>query len=127
YTPSINFTGGTDPASVDFAAMLHANNFEAGYIARWIYSDKDRSCNIQPKSRMFAGVQYVKVWLNSQAVFEGRLRKAPVTQIKLKKGWNTLVCRSSHHNWQWQLALPITGIDGDDLADLRYSIVPKNY
>ncbi|MFG0250053.1 MAG: GDSL-type esterase/lipase family protein, partial [Phycisphaeraceae bacterium JB051] len=26
YTPSINFTGGTNPASVDFAAMLHANN-----------------------------------------------------------------------------------------------------
>jgi lysophospholipase L1-like esterase len=125
YSPSINFTGGEDPSSVDFAAMLHANNFEAGYIARWIYSDKDRVCNIQPMSRMFAGIQYVKIYVNGKAAFEGRLRKAPATPIKLNKGWNTLVCRSSHHNWQWQLSLPITGNDGDDLSDLRYSIVPK--
>lgn len=125
YSPSVNFTGGDDPDSVDFAALLHADNYEAGYLARWIYSDKERTCTLQPRTRMFAGYMYLNIYLNGKTVYEGRLRKAPSTEITLKKGWNTLACRSSHHNWQWQLSLPITGQEGDDLSDLRYSIVPK--
>ena len=125
YSPSVNFTGKDDPDSVDFAAVTHAGNWEAGYLARWIYSDKDRTCMIQPKTRMFAGYMFLNIWVNGKTVYEGRLRKAPTTTIQLQKGWNALVCRSSHHNWQWQLSLPITGQDGDDLSDLRYSIVSK--
>lgn len=124
YYPSVNFTGKDDPDSVDFAALYHSDNFEAGYLARWIYSDKDRTCSITPKTRMFAGYMYLNIWVNGKTVYNGRLRKAPATDIQLKKGWNTLVCRSSHHNWQWQLSLPITGQDVDNLSDLRYSIVP---
>ena len=125
YHPSVNFTGKDDPDSVDFSAIIHATNFEAGYITRWIYSDKQRTCTLTPKTRMFAGYMYLNIWVNGKTVYTGRLRKAPVTEIQLQKGWNTLVCRSSHHNWQWQLTLPINGQNGDDLSDLRYSIVQK--
>ncbi len=38
--PGIDYTGRDVPGSVDFSAISHAENFEGGYAARWIYSPR---------------------------------------------------------------------------------------
>jgi lysophospholipase L1-like esterase len=126
YYPSVNFTGGDDPSSVDFSALTHADNFEGGYAARWVHSDKDRTCIFEPKNRMFAGVFYLTAWVNAKQVYAAKPKRGDNVEIQLKQGWNTLVYKINHHNWQWQVNLPITGKDGDDLSDLRYSITPQH-
>ena len=48
-----------------------------------------------------------------------------VGQAALKKGWNCLLVRNDHLQWQRQFACALLPVEGDTLDDLRYSIVPR--
>lgn len=128
YFATVDYTGGANPDSVDFAAVTHARNFEAGYGARWIYSQHDRPVNIELSTQTFASTLYMGVWLDGKSVYSGLLtgepgkRKTVATQ--LHTGWNALVFALNHTAWQMQCTVHLAGADGDSLDDLRYSITP---
>ncbi len=128
YHSSVNFTGGQAPGSVDFAAVTHAPNFEGGYAARWIYSERERPVKLALSVQAFAGNTHLGVRLNGALLYDDKLtsepRKQKTVEGRLKKGWNTLVCTSSHMQWQWQHSVDLQGMEGDALEDLRYSAAP---
>ena len=127
--PSVDYTGGDAPGSVDFAAVTHARNFEAGYGARWIRSDRERTVNLALSTQAFAGTNHLTVYLNGREVYSGLLTGEPkhskTVETRLERGWNALAFRSNHVTWQWQCSVDITPVSEDSLDDLRYSIVPK--
>lgn len=129
YIATVDFTGGANPDSVDFAAVTHARNFEAGYGARWIHSDLDRPVNVELSTQTFAGTMQLGVWLNGASVYSSLLTGEPgkkkTVPAQLHAGWNTLVFSLNHTAWQMQCTVHLTGIDGDSLDDLRYSITPQ--
>lgn len=128
YFASVNFTGGNAPGSVDFAAVTHAKTFEGGCAARWIYSARERPVNIDLSVQAFAGNMHLNVSINGAAVYSGVLtaeaKKRKTVEARLRRGWNALVCDTSHMQWQWQFTADLQGLNGDSLEDLRYSAIP---
>lgn len=128
YFATVDYTGGANPDSVDFAAITHARNFEAGYGARWIQSDRDRAVNVELSTQAFAGTMQLGVWLNGASIYSGLLTGEPskkkTVPAQLHPGWNTLVFSLNHTAWQMQCTVHLAGVDGDSLDDLRYSITP---
>jgi len=125
YFPSVNFTGLDDPASVDFTAISITSNFEGGYGARWIHSDRARDVQLKLDSKIFAGSMYLTVWLNGEAVYKGLLTaetpRPKIVPAKLRQGSNALVFKANHVQWQSQVMVGVASVEGDSLADLRYS------
>jgi len=128
YQASINFTGGANPDSVDFAAVTHARPFEAGYGARWIHSDHDRPVSVELSTQAFAGTPYLEVWFNGQPLYSGLIASEPgkkkTVSAQLHTGWNSLAFALNHVTWQMQCTVHLAGADADSLDDLRYSINP---
>jgi hypothetical protein len=128
YYPSVNYTGLDATGSVDFAAIVHAQNFEAGYAVRWIYSPRECPTRLTLGTRTFAGALYLTVFLNGEDVYRGQLTDEPRKQkqldARLREGWSALVIKANHCTWQWQFSADLAGADGQSLADLRYSAVP---
>jgi len=118
---SVDYTGGDHPDSVDFAAITHAATFEAGYAVRQIRSERQREVMLEIGSRRFAGECHLTVWLNGELLYNDRTAKTEVP-ARLVEGQNTLVFKASHRTWQWQVSVGVRGVDGDSLADLRYSL-----
>ena len=73
YFPSVNFTGGANSDSVDFYALTHPRKFEAGYAARWIYSDHDRTVKVNLETKAFACTMHLIVSLNGNDIYNGML------------------------------------------------------
>jgi hypothetical protein len=129
YYPSIDYTGPDAPGSVDFAAIAHAQNFEAGYAARWIQSSRARPIRLLLGTRAFAGALYLTVILNGEEIYRGQLtdepRKQKLVDARLREGWNALVIKANHCTWQWQFSTDVQPVGDESLDDLRYSIVPQ--
>lgn len=126
YFSSVNFTGLDNPGSVDFNAVTHPATFEAGYGARWIYSERDRPVRLQIGASMFAGAVHLIVWLNGKDIYCDKLGVKTI-DTELKKGWNSMVFKSNHRTWQWQQSIALAGVGDDSLADLRYSVKPPEH
>lgn len=126
--PSLNFTGGADPESVDFWAVSFGKVFEAGYGARWIQSERDRPVTLVLGSKVFAGSLGLTVWLNGEQVYAGTITGEPGKKVSvpanLRQGTNTLVFKCNHLTWLWQASVGLKGSESDDLADLRFSAEP---
>ena len=128
HTPSVNYTGGDDPASIDPFAVCYGNTFDALYAARWVYSAKARPVNLRLTTSVFAGTIGLNVWVNGQNRYAGCLTSEPartvVAAADLHEGWNRLLIKGDHLNWQWQFACALEGQGDDALDDLRYLAVP---
>lgn len=130
YRASVNFTGGADPASIDFTAASFGATHEAGYALRWIHSEKDRAVRLRLSSQTFAGTIGVTSWLNGTELYAKAITEEPKHQIeittRLQRGWNCLAIKCNHLTWQWQLSASIEPLEGDSLGDLRYTTEPPN-
>ena len=124
YIASMNYPGGDDPGSIDLSAIYYFGVFDVAYGARWIYSPTDRSVPLAFDSHTFAGDYYLSLWLNGQSVRESSDRKGKA-ELKLRKGWNAVVFKSNHLEWQWQFDIKMVETPGNDLSDLRFSTVPR--
>jgi lysophospholipase L1-like esterase len=128
YFATIDNFGGPSPLVADFYGVTNARAFETGYGARWVYSDRDRPIRLElfapPKVK---GI-YLFVWLNGKKEYSGQVDDATGGRVSikttLKKGWNPLafhLCR-----WQsYEVGIELLPVGEDNLADLRYSSVPK--
>lgn len=126
YVASVNYTGGNDPGSVDFAAVGWFGVFDVAYGVRWINSPSERTVPVEIGANTFAGDRAVAIWINGKNVWAS-MENSGKTEITLHKGWNPLVFKSNHLEWQWQWQFQIRLLPTaeDDLSDLRFSIVPK--
>ena len=125
YHPSVNFTGGADPASIDFTAASFGATHEVGYALRWIHSGKARPVRLKLSTQTFAGTIALTTWLNGTELYAKAINEEPKHRIdiptQLKQGWNCLALKCNHLNWQWQVSAALEGVDGSGLSDLRYS------
>ena len=69
----------------------------------------------------FAGESHLTVWLNGTPVYQDKLKRVEVP-VKLLAGWNTLVLKSAHVTWQWQVSAGLRPAPGDALDALRYAL-----
>ena len=125
YHPSMNFTGGADPASIDFTAASFGATHEVGYALRWIHSDQARPVSLKLSTQTFAGTIGLTAWLNGTELYAKPINEEPKHRIdlptQLKQGWNCLALKCNHLTWQWQVSAAVEGVDGDGLSDLRYA------
>ena len=129
YLASVDHTGGATPGNLSLYAVSFANTFEAGFGARWIHCDREVPVELRFGSQVFAGQQAVVVWLNGEKVYAGSVTNEPgrkaVRKVVLKPGWNSLVFKANHCQWQWQFSCDIACDNADDTASLRISTVPQ--
>ena len=101
---------------MDFAGICFGQNFEAGYGARWIRSDKTRKLKLDLKTSGVGSAIHLTVWLNGQQLYSNLITQEPKHQtsreVELRLGWNVLVFKSCHRTWQWQQAIGLTELDG---------------
>jgi lysophospholipase L1-like esterase len=125
YHPSVNFTGGADPTSIDFTAASFGATHEVGYALRWIHSDKARPIRLKLSTQTFAGTIALTAWLNGTELYAKPINEEPKHRIdlptQLNQGWNCLALKCNHLTWQWQVSATLEGVDGDRLVDLRFS------
>jgi len=121
----VNFTGGADPASIDFTATSFGATHEVGYAVRWIHSDKARPVRLKLRTQTFAGTIGLTTWLNGTELYANAINEEPKHRIdiptQLKPGWNCLTLKCNHLTWQWQVSAALEDVDGKGLSDLRYS------
>lgn len=124
FQSSINLTDGANPGSVDFAGICFGQNFEAGYGARWIRSNKTRRLKLNLKTSGVGSVIHLTVWFNGHKVYSDLITKELKHQkegeVELNAGWNVLVFKSCHRTWQWQQAINLTELDGSEAAGLEH-------
>jgi lysophospholipase L1-like esterase len=128
YLASVDHTGGATPGNVSLCAASFANTFEAGFGARWIHCDREVPVGLRFGSQVFAGQQGVVAWLNGEKLYAGSVTNEPgrkaVRKAVLKPGWNSLVFKANHCQWQWQFSCDMLCDNPDDAATLRISTVP---
>jgi len=129
YVASVDHTGGATPGNLSFYAVSFANTFEACYGARWIHCDREVPVELRLSSQAFAGQQCVVAWLNGEKLYAGSITNEPgrtaVRKAMLQPGWNSLVFKANHCQWQWQFSCDIVCEQPDDSASLRLSTVPR--
>lgn len=123
YLGGVNYGGGGKAGVVDFAEATYFTGGEIGYGLRWIRSDRERPAGLKVGQPGFAGMSHLEVWLNGAAAYAGNPRSAgdKAVPVTLKAGWNLLSFKSNFSQWQWQVALDLTAVDGGTLEPLRYS------
>ena len=71
----------------------------------------------------------LSVWVNGKLVMKNDLNRSGKNKVvgkaELKQGWNCLLVRNDHLQWQRQFACALLPVKGDKLDDLKYSIIPK--
>ena len=118
YYPGGDVVGGDDPGSVDFASCDDSPAFAQGFMVRYVYHETGGRAMLRIGRRTFAATVGATVYLNGKRVFRDFLKESSYdVEVELAPGWNLLAARCSHVNWQFQLSVSLTGIDG-----LRYSI-----
>jgi len=131
YFSSLDVKGGAAPGNVDFAAITQAVIYEAGYGVRWIHSSSKRPVELSMGSIGIGSRIYLTVWVNGRKVYGDQLTSAPkrqaVARANLRVGWNTLVFKSNHLNWEWQQSIDLSPVDDDSLDDLRFSAYPPDH
>jgi lysophospholipase L1-like esterase len=129
-TPSVDYTAGDDPNSVVPYSLCFGSESDVLYAARWVYSAKARPVQLQLSHRTFSATLGLVVWLNGERVMTADLNRSgknkEVGPASLRQGWNCLLVRCDHLQWQRQFACALLPAGPDDtLEDLRYSAAPR--
>ena len=128
-TPCVDYTAGDDPNSVVPYSLTFGSPNDVLYAVRWVYSAKARPVQVQLSHRTFSATLGFVVWINGERVMTADLNRSgknkEVGQAALKPGWNCLLVRNDHLQWQRQFACALLPAEGDTLDDLRYSATPK--
>ena len=128
-TPCVDYTAGDDPDSVVPYSLTFGSENDVLYAVRWVYSAKARPVRIRFSHRTFSATLGFVVWVNGERVLVADLNRSgknkTVGQAMLKAGWNRLLVRNDHLQWQRQFACALLPVEGDTLDDLRYAITPR--
>ncbi|HPK36651.1 MAG TPA: GDSL-type esterase/lipase family protein [Kiritimatiellia bacterium] len=129
-TPCMDYTAGDDPNAVVPYSLTFGRENDVLYAVRWVYSAKARPVQIRLSHRTFSATLGFVVWINGERVMTADLNRSgknqAVGQATLKAGWNRLLVRNDHLQWQRQFACALLPVEGDALDDLRYAIRPQS-
>jgi lysophospholipase L1-like esterase/uncharacterized protein YbdZ (MbtH family) len=129
-TPCVDYTAGDDPNAVVPYSLTFGSENDVLYAVRWIYSAKDRPVRLQLSHRTFSATLGFKIWINGVPIMTADLNRGGKNKVSenasLKRGWNVLLLRNDHLQWQRQFACALLPVEGDSLDDLRYSLMPSN-
>jgi hypothetical protein len=128
-TPCVDYTAGDDPNAVVPYSLCFGSPNDVLYAVRWVYSAKARPVQLQLTHRTFSATLGFEIWMNGTLAMTADLNRGgknkEVGQASLKQGWNCLLVRNDHLQWQRQFACALLPTEGDNLDDLRYSLVPR--
>jgi lysophospholipase L1-like esterase len=124
FVSGVNYGGAGAPGAVDFAEHTFFGGAEYGYGLRWIQSERARQVIIKVSGCSFASSSHLQLWLNGESVFTGGPGRPAEATVPLKAGWNLLSFKSNYRQWQWQFLVDIDPVTGDNLDNLRFSVVP---
>ncbi len=128
-TPCVDYTAGDDPNSVVPYSLTFGSQNDVLYAVRWVYSAKARPVQLQLSHRTFSATLGFVVWINGERVMTADLNRGGKNKVAgaaaLKQGWNCLLVRNDHLQWQRQFACALLSEEGGMLDDLRYSAMPK--
>lgn len=128
-TPCVDYTAGDDPNSVVPYSLTFGSQNDVLYAVRWVYSAKARPVQLQLSHRTFSATLGFEIWMNGALAMTADLNRSgknkAVGPAALKQGWNCLLVRNDHLQWQRQFACALLPVDGDTLDDLRYSLLPQ--
>ena len=128
-TPCVDYTAGDDPNSVVPYSLTFGSESDVLYAVRWVYSAKERPVQIQLSHQTFSATLGFVVWVNGERAMTADLNRSgknkEVGKAALKQGWNCLLVRNDHLEWQRQFACALLPVEGDNLDDLRYSLMPQ--
>lgn len=127
-TSCVDYTAGDDPNTVAPYSLTFGSDNDVLYAVRWVHSAKARPVRIQLSHRTFSATLGFVVWLNGEQVMTGDLNRSgknrAAAPAALRAGWNRLLVRNDHLQWQRQFACALLPADGDTLDDLRYAVMP---
>ena len=127
-TSCVDYTAGDDPNTVAPYSLTFGSDNDVLYAVRWVHSSKARPIQLQLSHRTFSATLGFVVWLNGEQVMTGDLNRSgknrAVAPAALRAGWNCLLVRNDHLQWQRQFACALLPADGDTLDDLRYAVMP---
>jgi hypothetical protein len=71
------------------------------------YADKIWNRKAKVGSRSSGGNDYLAVWTHGESVYGGYIMRegGKIIDSTLHKGWNSLVFKSNHLQWQWHLSI----------------------
>lgn len=128
-TPCVDYTGGSDPDSVVPFSLTSGSQDDVLYALRWVHSPKERPVRIQVSHQTFSATLGFQIWMNGALVLTADLNRNGKNkasgQATLRPGWNRLLVRNDHLQWQRQFACSLLPLEGDHLDDLRYSHLPR--
>jgi len=128
-TPCVDYTAGDDPNSVVPYSLCFGRPDDVLFAVRWVYSAKARPVQLQLSHRTFSATLGFVVWINGELAMIADLNRSgknkELGKASLKQGWNCLLVRNDHLQWQRQFACALVPVEGDNLDDLRYSLLPR--
>lgn len=128
FTPTIDYHGQENPNAVDAYGVTFGWQNDALYAARWVKSEKERDVVIKLSHQTFSATLGLRVWVNGEKVGDADLNRfgKNTAELKahLKAGWNRLLVRCDHMEWQWEFACALAPVPGDNLDALRYAWMP---
>jgi len=127
-TPTYDYTGFIASGSLDPWQAFFGGGVDSFWAVRRVDSRKDRKVRAVFSHQTFSATLGLTAFVNGHQVFADFLNRNGKNRVEttfdLKKGVNELCIRVDHANWQRQFAVDLLPCDGDDLADLRYVLVP---
>jgi lysophospholipase L1-like esterase len=129
-TPCVDYTDGANPNAVVPYSLTFGSQNDVLYAVRWVYSAKARPVEIELTHRTFSATLGFVVWINGERVLTADLNRSGKNKATglaaLRQGWNGLLVRNDHLQWQRQFACALRPVTANDtLDDLRYSLVPQ--
>jgi len=103
------------PPVFELTKILGAGNNRAAYVRTWIRSDADRDARLEAGSN-----DSIKIWLNGKVAHKDPAAGAcqmgeHKVNVRLKKGWNTLMMKIVQNTGPWQFCARLVGRDGKPL------------
>ncbi len=121
---SHDYLGALNPWSIDYMQSWFGMQKDSFYAMRKIWSDKDREVRATFRNATFSGTFGFHVFLDGAEVAVSGLKRgkneAPPLSLKLKQGWNELIIRCDHSEWQRQFSFELQPAEGDTLNALRF-------
>ncbi len=114
YYPTADKTGADNPNAVDLADLGPANEFDFGYVVRYVTSPKAQKCVLKLNSEGFSTTAIETIYLNGQKIYDDilsprHLKSKDEVEVELKEGLNVMTARVGHTSWQWGTSFDFQG------------------
>jgi lysophospholipase L1-like esterase len=123
-TPTHDYTGYIGAGSLEPWQVFFGWSHDSIWACRNIVSGKEREVKAVFSHQTFSATLGFTVFANGEKVFAGTMdrrgKNRTETVFKLKKGFNSILVRIDHANWQRQFKMVLEPVGADNLDDLRY-------